>query len=193
MHQEQVAAEMMPEIYKAARRVKMCVVRRVCIDDLVSDGCLGLVRAFTKYEPARGVPFEPYAKKMIRWAMLDGLQDRDLLTTKQRKDVKNGMAMNVEEINGLDFNNDDDPAMRVLNWTAETHWRHQRRAQRMHDRLVLALEYLSERDRAVVCRYYLKGEKQRDISADLGLSLGRVSQIVSESLVRLREVLDEVA
>lgn len=53
------------------------IPRRVPIDELVSAGMLGLVKAARSFDPTRGVPFEGYAITRIRGAVLDELRDRD--------------------------------------------------------------------------------------------------------------------
>jgi RNA polymerase primary sigma factor len=43
--------------------------RGVEVDDLVQDGVVGLLRALTRFDPERGVPFGAYARHWIRQAM----------------------------------------------------------------------------------------------------------------------------
>ena len=43
-------------------------------DDLVSDGTVGLMKAWENFDPDRGVKFETYASYRIRGEMLDGLK-----------------------------------------------------------------------------------------------------------------------
>ena len=45
--------------------------------DLVSYGSLGLLDAISKFEPARGVKFETFAKHRIRGAIIDGVRVED--------------------------------------------------------------------------------------------------------------------
>ena len=44
-------------------------------DDLVSDGTVGLMKAWENFDPQRGVKFETYASYRIRGEMLDGLKN----------------------------------------------------------------------------------------------------------------------
>ncbi len=44
-------------------------------DDLVSDGTVGLMKAWDNFDPDRGVKFETYASYRIRGEMLDGLKN----------------------------------------------------------------------------------------------------------------------
>ena len=43
--------------------------RGVEVDDLVQDGVVGLLRALTRFDPERGVPFGAYARHWVRQAM----------------------------------------------------------------------------------------------------------------------------
>ena len=44
-------------------------------DDLVSDGTIGLMKAWDNFDPKRGVKFETYASYRIRGEILDGLKN----------------------------------------------------------------------------------------------------------------------
>lgn len=44
-------------------------------DDLVSDGVIGLMKAWNNFDPNRGVKFETYASYRIRGEILDGLKN----------------------------------------------------------------------------------------------------------------------
>src|SRR3989338_5738338 len=43
-------------------------------DDLVSDGTVGLMKAWDNFDPDRGVKFETYASYRVRGEILDGLK-----------------------------------------------------------------------------------------------------------------------
>lgn len=49
----------------------------VPVEDLMSDGMLGLLDAVDKFDPSRGVQFEAYASTRIRGAIIDGLRSMD--------------------------------------------------------------------------------------------------------------------
>ena len=44
-------------------------------DDLVSDGTIGLMKAWDNFDPKRGVKFETYASYRVRGEILDGLKN----------------------------------------------------------------------------------------------------------------------
>ena len=45
-------------------------------DDLLQVGCLGLIKAYNRYDAQRGTPFPSFAKPHIRGAILHFLRDR---------------------------------------------------------------------------------------------------------------------
>jgi RNA polymerase sigma factor for flagellar operon FliA len=58
--------------------------RHVCRDDLRSAALLALYQAAQRFDPARGVPFEHYASRRMRGAVLDELRSTDWATRAAR-------------------------------------------------------------------------------------------------------------
>lgn len=53
-------------VYKASNRYRgLCRVIGLDYEDLVSEGMIGLIRAYERYDHTKGLPFEPYAFKHI--------------------------------------------------------------------------------------------------------------------------------
>src|SRR3984893_11556264 len=48
-------------------------------EDLMGYGMIGLINAIDRYDPARGVPFEPFATSRIRGAVIDQLRQLNWL------------------------------------------------------------------------------------------------------------------
>jgi RNA polymerase sigma factor for flagellar operon FliA len=69
--------EHMPIVRLLARRVHRTLPRHVDIEDLVSAGALGLIDAFSKFDPAKKAQFRSYAQFRIRGAILDSLRSQD--------------------------------------------------------------------------------------------------------------------
>lgn len=63
-----------------AIHVAACVPIHIPVEDLASAGVLGLIDAAMRYDPARLVPFHPYAKARVRGAMMDYLRTLDWLS-----------------------------------------------------------------------------------------------------------------
>jgi RNA polymerase sigma factor for flagellar operon FliA len=64
-------------VHHVARDVAGRVPQAVELDDLVSAGTLGLVRALEAFDETRGLEFSTYATPCIRGAILDDLRERD--------------------------------------------------------------------------------------------------------------------
>ena len=66
-----------PLVRNVATRMAMGFPRSVELSDLVSTGVIGLIEAFSNFDPDRGVKFETYAVPRIRGAILDELRALD--------------------------------------------------------------------------------------------------------------------
>lgn len=75
--QERVLLEHLPIVRFLARRVHERLPQHVDMEDLVSAGVLGLMDAFSKFDPAKKVQFRSYAQFRIRGAILDSLRTLD--------------------------------------------------------------------------------------------------------------------
>ena len=62
-------------------------------DDLLQVGCLGLIKAYSRYEAQRGTPFPSFAKPHIRGAILHFLRDRAGLIRLPRAVEERAMKM----------------------------------------------------------------------------------------------------
>lgn len=72
-----VVEEFIPTIKYHAARIKMRVPPNIEMDDLVSSGIVGLLDAFDRFDPSRGIKFKTYAEFRIRGTMLDYLREMD--------------------------------------------------------------------------------------------------------------------
>jgi RNA polymerase sigma factor for flagellar operon FliA len=75
--QEQVLLDHLPMVRFLARRIHERLPQHVDIEDLVSAGVVGLMDAFSKFDPAKKVQFRSYAQFRIRGAILDSLRTLD--------------------------------------------------------------------------------------------------------------------
>jgi RNA polymerase sigma factor for flagellar operon FliA len=75
--QEHVLLEHLPMVRFLARRIHERLPQHVEIEDLVSAGVVGLMDAFSKFDPAKKVQFRSYAQFRIRGAILDSLRTLD--------------------------------------------------------------------------------------------------------------------
>jgi RNA polymerase sigma factor for flagellar operon FliA len=77
VEQERVLLEHLPIVRFLARRIHERLPQHVDIEDLVSAGVVGLMDAFSKFDPGKKVQFRSYAQFRIRGAILDSLRTLD--------------------------------------------------------------------------------------------------------------------
>lgn len=75
--QERLLLEHLPIVRFLARRIHERLPQHVDIEDLVSAGVVGLMDAFSKFDPQKKVQFRSYAQFRIRGAILDSLRTLD--------------------------------------------------------------------------------------------------------------------
>lgn len=75
--QERLLLEHLPVVRFLARRIHERLPQHVDLEDLVSAGVVGLMDAFTKFDPSKKVQFRSYAQFRIRGAILDSLRTLD--------------------------------------------------------------------------------------------------------------------
>jgi len=74
---EKLLVEMLPLVKRVALKIRKRLPAHVDVDDLFSDGVLGLVDALTKFDASKRVKLETYASHRIRGTILDGLRGAD--------------------------------------------------------------------------------------------------------------------
>lgn len=71
-----------------AERIASRLPTNIELDDLIGAGVIGLIDAFEKFDPTRGIQFKTYAELRIRGAILDSLRDLDWVPRSIRKRAK---------------------------------------------------------------------------------------------------------
>jgi RNA polymerase sigma factor for flagellar operon FliA len=75
-------------VYQVAWQVKRRIGDHVSVEELVSAGTLGLIRAVERFDPGRGRALSTFAIPRIRGAMLDDLRDRDWVPRRVRRRMR---------------------------------------------------------------------------------------------------------
>lgn len=78
----------LPLVESIAKGVIRKLRSGVELDDLVSDGTFGLMRAVDAFDPARGVKFETYATPVVRGSIYNGLRTLDWVPERTRGKVR---------------------------------------------------------------------------------------------------------
>lgn len=89
VEREDQVRDLLPLVRRAARRLKR-LVPSLDMDDLVGDGCVGLIRAVDSFDPFRGPQLEEYARRLVVGAMLNGVRRMDPVSERARRIVRDG-------------------------------------------------------------------------------------------------------
>jgi len=202
------------------RRIAFRMARRlppsVEVDDLVSAGTEGLVRAVDAYDPSRNDRFEPYAESRIRGAILDELRAADVLTRHGRsrmakvsrtiaqlehslkrapteEEIAKALDLPLAEYQQLAMELARGPAIGRLGEhdpddvaSAALDPSALFAEAELRGHLVKAIQSLPERSQQVLALYYQHDCTQAEIGKVLGVTESRVCQILGEATARLR-------
>src|SRR5579883_87457 len=85
---EQLILEHLPQVRLIARRIQERLPENVALEDLISNGVIGLIAAIDHFDPAHNVKLKTYAEYKIRGAILDSLRGLDWAPRQQRRRAK---------------------------------------------------------------------------------------------------------
>ena len=184
-------------------------------DDLRSHGMEGLMAAMRSYDPSRGVAFQAYAAKRIRWAIYDGM--RSMGWFPRQAVARARFYRKAEEMSAaradIPAPTDSSEAVHRLsaavNELAVTYMvsfcdanaaetaEEESDAEDLLDqkRYFSALRAyvlsLPDKQRVTVQRFFFEDEKLSDIAEDLEVSVSWASRILSTALSRLKILLEK--
>jgi len=160
----------MPLVERVARGIRRRLPPHETLDDLISVGSMGLLKALRHYDPDRGIAFSTYATWTIRGAIYDELRRIDHAS----RDMRRRRAIPVQhQLHAIHCENlyDREPEVRL---TAER-----------RDEVRSLLERCTERERRILIWYYLDGMTMPSIARRLGVCQSRVSQLHVSCISRL--------
>ncbi len=159
----------------------------LCMEDLVSEGNMGLMKAAAKYDATRGLRFVNYAVVFIRRQIEKAL---DKESAEQRvESMRDGQTRSVDAPLGSKANvsllsvlvNADSPMADQRVYDAN-----------LAEAIEQALTELNERERAVINAYFGIGEERMtmaEIGEQMGLKRERVRQIRDRATRRMRKII----
>jgi RNA polymerase sigma factor for flagellar operon FliA len=225
---EACCARYQRKVLLLARRIheRLSAEASVTLDDLAAFGAIGLLEAFDRFDPKRGIQFSTYAEYRIRGAIFDALRTQDTFTRRRRqlaRKVENTAEVVRQELGrppepaevagrleiGLDAYwgalartspvthvsiDDTDPDGRPLFEIVEDATFDRPGEEMLRDELRghlrAAIEALPERQRHIVLMYYAKDMSLAEISAVYGVTVSRVSQILTDARIKMRAQLE---
>ncbi|WP_435744815.1 FliA/WhiG family RNA polymerase sigma factor [Nocardioides sp. SYSU DS0663] len=195
-----------PLVKYVAGRLAATLPTHVDVDDLLSDGTIGLVTAVERFDPTRSTDFADFAIKRVRGAMIDGLRSWDWLPRTMRSQVKELEAATERLYAELGRPPTDREVATALGIAVDEvgtrqRYRDEARAvplpmtdvvtrsvagdgdvpvgaeERLPAVLVRELRCLPERDQVLMALYYFERLTMAEIGRVLGVSESRVSQL----------------
>jgi RNA polymerase sigma factor for flagellar operon FliA len=204
-----------PMVRRIAMQVASRLPRNVMLDDLIQEGMMGLLDAINRYEPKPGASFETYAKARIRGAIYDSLREedviprhvRDKLTQVERtaeelrqvlgrppedNEIASHLGMSIEDYfavldSAMSITVVDDELPDVIDESADQTKALQQK--QLAGRIEEKLKELPERERLVLALHYQQDLSFREVAYVMELTPGRISQLHTQALVRLRGML----
>lgn len=213
---ERAIRQLLPVVRTIARRIAR-LVPGSDLDDLVGDGCVGLIRAVDAFDPTLGPPLEQYARRIVLGAMLNGIRRLDPVSERVRRVVRiaerdrfalavaRGTMPSQRELemrhpaldraradahNGTPLSLDAPlpPNERlVLDERSNPADLVVARSERVRVRAAIAA--LPPRQRELVHAHYFGERPLRALSVELGVSPQRVSQLHLAAVARIRRSL----
>jgi len=203
-----------PLVKKIAYQIVSRLSANVEVDDLIQEGMTGLLDALQRYKPQPNLSFEVYAKTRIRGAIYDSCRQNDVLPRHQRDQLtalekatrsleqKLGRAPEEHEIAeeaGLTLEDYFAAMSNMVNLMPldelpENMMPAEHNVDPMQHlsmkqvglRLEQSLKILPKKEQLVMSLHYQEELAFKDIASVLDLTPGRVSQLHSQAMVRIR-------
>lgn len=159
--------------YPVRRLAPLAASRRIDRDDLEQHARMALWRASEGYDPGRRVPFRSWARRRIRWELLDLIEASG---PQRLVDASPDDGWGLTEAHNRDRGRPVSDA-------------HRRGVRIAGDALASAWSVLSDREKEVLWRrFYSKGETAPwdAVAFESGLALSSVMRIAREALAKLR-------
>ncbi len=190
-------------------------IRGVELDDLLSAGREGLLKAARRYDPSLGVPFRAYANICVRGAVLDGVRKMGpmsrgayerYLVLRAVNELNEGHTLTRPFREQLDVTTDADFELAVDEHLASVVMAaaigaeaaridpiFQEDAEAEYERAELLamvrreIENLGGVEATVIRRHYFEGHSLEEIAPDLNLSSSWLSRLHTKAIARLAE------
>lgn len=196
------------------REIRKLTLHSQMEEELRSYGMEGLLNASRSFDPDRGVSFEIYAYKRIRWAVYDGIRKmgwfpRHTLSKmrffrkademleaksmdpapKDKTEAVHRLSSAVKELATayvVSYTEDQlkDPHADIVEAEESVD------ANRMRGVLRLYVHSLPEKERAILLRFFYDDFSLTEIAAEMEITLSWASKLLAAGLGRLRNILN---
>lgn len=212
--------ELFPLVRRIARRVQG-LIPGCELDDLVGDGCVGLIRAVDSYDPRRGPSLSQYAARLVAGTMLNGMRRLDPVSERVRRELREAERERyriASESGALPSQAEMEhrrPRLRRAalcayrysplsldgplpigerlesDWSADPAKLAAERSE--HAEMRVALDRIPPRQARVVALHYFGGKSLHQIGAVMRISPQRASQLHHAGLRNLRKAMNVAA
>ena len=209
----------LPLVRYHASRLALGLPAHIAEEDLVQAGVLGLLEAYNRYDPQRGVKFETFAAPRIRGAMLDELRSLSWLPRSlfkqmraldqavqkltsslgrepEEQELADELGIPLQKLQKLlrDINCCALVSLEDTLFTPPAAAEEEGTLEKMvaeEERALLAeaIKRLPERYQQLLSLYYQEGLTLKEIGLVLGVTESRVCQLHAQILSRLRTAL----
>jgi RNA polymerase sigma factor for flagellar operon FliA len=190
LNADELLTQFTPVVQKIVGGFQRKLPRNVLREDLLAAGMIGLWDAIQRHGADADDGFEWYVRVRVRGAILDELRAQDWLPRRLRATVAAGNEGSGGSIPPSVVRLDDVSEFeqgRCLSLPASGETELCERDDQRE--LEGAIDQLPERERHIVREHYFKGVRFKDLSAELGVSEPRISQLHTRAMQRLRDMM----
>lgn len=152
------------------------------VEDLISIGTIGLIKAINTFNPTKNIKLATYASRCIENEILMYL----------RRNNKTKMEVSIDEPLNVDWDGNELLLSDILGTSEDIIYKD---IEREVDRKLLrkALETLSERERTIICLRFGLGDiqgkelTQKEVADQLGISQSYISRLEKKIMKRLKK------
>lgn len=194
----------------AAKLYRLRLDDSVSFDDYLQYARVGLLEAIDRYDPEREASFETFSSYRIRGAILNGLgreseiaAQRAYWSTRTRERVDSlqpGAVSGSADLDdfaqlavGLALGFLLDRESELVDTSATSNPYSATELAELRQVVRGLVEQLPEREREIVRQHYFHEREFQVVARELGLTKGRVSQLHSQALRRLAQLLDQAS
>ncbi|MBU3720952.1 MAG: FliA/WhiG family RNA polymerase sigma factor [Burkholderiaceae bacterium] len=203
-----------PLVRRLAFQIASRLPPNVDLDDLIQEGMMGLLDAIKRYEPRPGLNFEAYARFRITGAIYDSCRENDILPRNQRdklselektvrrleqelgrspteQEIADACEISIEQYHetldtAIGMTAIDDVPEHLLPIAEGADPSQITSFKQIAKQLAGVIKDLPEKERMVVALHYQEDLSFREVAYVMDLTPGRISQIHTQAMLRIR-------